>query len=62
MAEEYIIGSNAQFNENVDILGKLNLFDDINTKNIKISGTADLTGQLTASSGIFSGIVTSTVG
>ena len=30
MAEEYIIGSNAQFNENVDILGKLNLFDSIN--------------------------------
>ena len=60
MAEEYIIGSNAQFNENVDVLGKLNLFDDTDLKNIKISGTADLTGQLTASSGIFSGIVTST--
>ncbi len=29
MADE-IIGSDAQFNENVDILGKLNLFDSIN--------------------------------
>ena len=58
MAEEYIIGNDAQFNENVDILGKLNLFDDTNLKNIKISGTADLTGQLSASTGIFSGLVT----
>ena len=58
MAEEYIIGSNAQFNENVDILGKLNLFDDTILKNVKISGTADLTGQLSASTGIFSGLVT----
>ena len=30
MAEEYIIGNDAQFNENVDVLGKLNLFDSIN--------------------------------
>ena len=29
MAEDYIIGGNAQFNENVDVLGKLNLFDDL---------------------------------
>ena len=50
MAEEYIIGSNAQFNENVDILGKLNLFDDTDLKNIKISGTADISGHLSASS------------
>ena len=60
MAEEYIIGNNAQFNENVDILGKLNLFDDINTKNIKISGTTDITGDLNASSGIFSGFLSAT--
>jgi len=60
MAEEYIIGNNAQFNENVDILGKLNLFDDINTKNIKISGTTDITGDLTASNGIFSGFLSAT--
>ena len=60
MAEEYIIGNNAQFNVNVDILGKLNIFDDTNIKNIKISGTTDLTGQLTASTGIFSGLVSAT--
>ena len=58
MAEEYIIGNDAQFNENVDILGKLNLFDDTILKNVKISGTADLTAQLSASTGIFSGLVT----
>ena len=40
MAEEYIIGSDAQFNENVDVLGKLNLFDDLVVDgNLRINGT-----------------------
>ena len=70
MAEEYIIGSNAQFNENVDILGKLNLFDSINQiekfvlnldSKEKLRITPDsitFTDNLTAPSGNFSGIVT----
>lgn len=40
MAEEYIIGGNAQFNEDVDVLGKLNLFDDLVVDgNLRINGT-----------------------
>ncbi len=40
MAEEYIIGSNAQFNENVDVLGKLNLFDDLVVDgDLRVTGT-----------------------
>ena len=40
MAEDYIIGGNAQFNENVDVLGKLNLFDDLVVDgNLRINGT-----------------------
>ena len=72
MAEEYIIGSNAQFNENVDILGKLNLFDSINQiekfvlnldSKEKLRITPDsitFTDNLTAPSGNFTGIVTAT--
>ena len=70
MAEEYIIGSNAQFNENVDILGKLNLFDSINQvekfvlnldSKEKLRITPDsvtFTDTVSAPSGNFSGIVT----
>ena len=40
MAEEYIIGTNAQFNENVDVLGKLNLFDDLVVDgDLRVTGT-----------------------
>ena len=72
MAEEYIIGSNAQFNENVDILGKLNLFDSINQiekfvlnldSKEKLRITPDsitFTDTLTAPGGNFTGIVTAT--
>ena len=72
MAEEYIIGNNAQFNENVDILGKLNLFDSINQvekfvlnldSKEKLRITPDsitFTDTLTAPSGNFLGIVTAT--
>ena len=74
MAEEYIIGNNAQFNENVDILGKLNLFDSINQvekfvlnldSKEKLRITSDgvtFTDTLTAPSGNFSGIVTASSG
>ena len=67
-----IIGSDAQFNENVDILGKLNLFDSINQaekfilnldSKEKLRITSDgvtFTDSLTASSGNFTGIVTAT--
>ena len=70
MAEEYIIGSNAQFNENVDVLGKLNLFDSINQvekfvlnldSKEKLRITSDsitFTDTVSAPSGNFSGIVT----
>ena len=72
MAEEYIIGSNAQFNENVDVLGKLNLFDSINQvekfvlnldSKEKLRITSDsitFTDTVSAPSGNFSGIVTAT--
>ena len=72
MAEEYIIGNDAQFNENVDVLGKLNLFDSINQvekfvlnldSKEKLRITSDgvtFTDTLTAPSGNFSGIVTAT--
>ena len=72
MAEEYIIGSDAQFNENVDVLGKLNLFDSINQvekfvlnldSKEKLRITPDsitFTDTLTAPSGNFLGIVTAT--
>ena len=74
MAEEYIIGSDAQFNENVDVLGKLNLFDSINQvekfvlnldSKEKLRITPDsitFTDTLTAPSGNFSGIVTASSG
>ena len=40
MAEDYIIGGNAQFNENVDVLGKLNLFDDLVVDgDLRVTGT-----------------------
>ena len=67
-----IIGSDAQFNENVDILGKLNLFDSINQiekfvlnldSKEKLRITPDsitFTDTLTAPSGNFTGIVTAT--
>ena len=72
MAEEYIIGSDAQFNENVDVLGKLNLFDSINQvekfvlnldSKEKLRITPDsitFTDTVSAPSGNFSGIVTAT--
>ena len=72
MAEEYIIGSNAQFNENVDILGKLNLFDSINQvekfvlnldskEKLRITpDSINFTDTITAPSGNFLGIVTAT--
>ena len=71
MAAE-IIGSDAQFNEDVDILGKLNLFDSINqVENFvlnldskeKLRITPDsvtFTDTVSAPSGNFSGIVTAT--
>ena len=74
MAEEYIIGNDAQFNENVDVLGKLNLFDSINQvekfvlnldSKEKLRITPDsitFTDTLTAPSGNFSGIVTASSG
>lgn len=47
MAEEYIIGSNAQFNENVDVLGKLNLFDDLVVDgDLRVTGTMVGKGNL----------------
>ena len=67
-----IIGSDAQFNENVDILGKLNLFDSINQvekfvlnldSKEKLRITSDsitFTDTVSAPSGNFSGIVTAT--
>ena len=72
MAEEYIIGNDAQFNENVDVLGKLNLFDSINQvekfvlnldSKEKLRITPDsitFTDTVSAPSGNFSGIVTAT--
>ena len=69
-----IIGSDAQFNENVDILGKLNLFDSINQvekfvlnldSKEKLRITPDsvtFTDSVSALSGNFSGIVTATSG
>ena len=72
MAEEYIIGSDAQFNENVDVLGKLNLFDSINQvekfvlnldSKEKLRITPDsvtFTETVFAPSGKFTGIVTAT--
>tara|TARA_B100001989_G_scaffold78682_1_gene54187 strand:+ start:5370 stop:5789 length:420 start_codon:yes stop_codon:yes gene_type:complete len=72
MAGEYIIGSDAQFNENVDVLGKLNLFDSINQvekfvlnldSKEKLRITPDgvtFTDTLTAPSGKFLGNVTAT--
>ena len=40
MAEEYIVGNDAQFNENVDILGKVNLFDDLVVDgDLRVTGT-----------------------
>ena len=69
-----IIGNDAQFNENVDILGKLNLFDSINQvekfvlnldSKEKLRITLDgvtFTDTLTAPSGNFSGIVTASSG
>ena len=69
-----IIGSDAQFNEDVDILGKLNLFDSINQvekfvlnldSKEKLRITSDgvtFTDTLTAPSGNFSGIVTASSG
>ena len=69
-----IIGSDAQFNENVDILGKLNLFDSINQvekfvlnldSKEKLRITSDsitFTDTVSAPSGNFSGIVTATSG
>ena len=73
MAAE-IIGSDAQFNEDVDILGKLNLFDSINQvekfvlnldSKEKLRITPDsvtFTDSVSALSGNFSGIVTATSG
>ena len=67
-----IIGSDAQFNEDVDILGKLNLFDSINQvekfvlnldSKEKLRITPDsvtFTDTVSAPSGNFSGIVTAT--
>ena len=69
-----IIGSDAQFNEDVDILGKLNLFDSINQvekfvlnldSKEKLRITPDsvtFTDSVSALSGNFSGIVTATSG
>ena len=74
MAEEYIIGNDAQFNENVDILGKLNLFDSINQvekfvlnldskeKHRITPDSVTFTDSVSALSGNFSGIVTATSG
>ena len=47
MAEDYIIGGNAQFNENVDVLGKLNLFDDLVVDgDLRVTGTMVGNGSL----------------
>ena len=68
-----IIGSDAQFNENVDILGKLNLFDSINQvekfvlnldSKEKLRITPDsitFTDTLTAPNGNFTGIATASL-
>lgn len=49
MAEEYIVGNDAQFNENVDILGKVNLFDDLVVDgDLRVTGTFQMMGAVSA--------------